>query len=682
MLLRGFITLLTLSLFAGPSLAQDVDGPTFRDVIALRSVSDPQLAPDGQAVVFEVGATEWAANRFDTELWLARTGAAPQPLTAAKEGSSRRARWSPDGRFIAFLSDRGEQTQLYVLPMQGGEARPVTAVDEGVQQFAWGPDGARIAFLRPDPKPDSIEQREERYGDFAVEDQYTRRTHLWMVDVADVLAPSFTADCDSVGAGCTSLPEPQQLTDGDSLTVTEFAWAPAGDRIAVEHKASPAITAWNTTDLALVDVQSRTLAPLVSRPGPDSSPVWSPDGTSLFFQTAGGEELVFYENTQYARIPVAGGPPTPLAADFDEDLYDVHWTEQGLYATAWQKTTRPLVRIDPATGDVAVVATTPRIISQLDVSADGTRMAFVGQTPSTLPEVYRTPLPAFEPTPVTTASEQIAAWRLGTSEVVAWESRDGTVIEGVLYKPADFDPSQTYPLFVNIHGGPTGIDYPQPFEAYVYPIAQWMAKGALVLQPNYRGSAGYGEAFRSLNVRDLGVGDMQDVMAGVDHLIGQGIVDTTRMGAMGWSQGGYISAFLATNTDRFAAISVGAGISDWETYYVTTDITPFTRQYLQATPWEDPAIYETTSPMTTIQQARTPTLIQHGENDARVPIPNAYKLYQGLLDQGVDTKLVVYEGFGHGITKPKERLAAMWHNWQWFGRYLWGESVVLPLDEE
>ena len=167
-------------------------------------------------------------------------------------------------------------------------------------------------------------------------------------------------------------------------------------------------------------------------------------------------------------------------------------------------------------------------------------------------------------------------------------------------------------------------------------------EGALVLEPNYRGSAGYGAAFRALNVRNLGVGDMWDVMSGVDSLITKGIVDPAELGSMGWSEGGYISAFLTTHTDRFKAISVGAGISDWMTYYVNTDITPFTRQYLHATPWDDPAVYAKTSPITTIKQAKTPTLIQQGSNDKRVPVPDSFELYRGLQDQGVPSRLILY----------------------------------------
>jgi dipeptidyl aminopeptidase/acylaminoacyl peptidase len=279
-------------------------------------------------------------------------------------------------------------------------------------------------------------------------------------------------------------------------------------------------------------------------------------------------------------------------------------------------------------------------------------------------------------------SRQIDDWELGTSEVISWKSKDGTPIEGVLHKPHSFDADRKYPLLVVIHGGPMDIDFPSAVTGYVYPITQWLVKGALVLQPNYRGSTGYGEAFRSLNVRNLGVGDAWDVLSGVDYLIEKGFVDSTRLGAMGWSQGGYISAFLTTATNRFKAISVGAGISNWTTHYVNTDIHPFTLQYLKATPWEDPEIYAKTSPITKIKQASTPTLIQHGEFDKRVPIPNAYELYQGLLDMDVETKLIVYKGFGHGIGKPKERLAAMWHNWQWFAKHIWGEEVELPLKKK
>ena len=463
--------------------------------------------------------------------------------------------------------------------------------------------------------------------------------------------------------------------NGDSLTISGFSWSPDGKTIAIEHQADPSIIAFMTMDISLIDVESGEITSLVDQPGYDGSVTWSPDSEWIFYDTDSGNTTSnFYKNSHLMLIPASGGEARRIAADFDENLNIIDWNSKGLFATAWQKTERAIFNIDVEKNTVRRLSGAPRNVWGVDFSEDDSRVALLAMTPTTLNEVYVTSVDNFQPEMITDMTAQIDGWETGTSEVISWNSEDDTEIEGVLFKPDNFDASKKYPLLVVIHGGPTGIDVPAAIDGYVYPITQWLAKGAVVLQPNYRGSAGYGEAFRSLNVRNLGVGDAWDVMSGVDHLIKQGFVDEARMGAMGWSQGGYISAFLTTNTDRFAAISVGAGISNWVTYYVNTDIHPFTRQYLEATPWEDMDIYLKTSPMTNINNASTPTLIQHGEFDRRVPIPNAYELFQGLQDQEVDTKLIVYKGFGHGISKPKERLAATWHNWEWFNKHVWKEE--------
>ncbi len=239
------------------------------------------------------------------------------------------------------------------------------------------------------------------------------------------------------------------------------------------------------------------------------------------------------------------------------------------------------------------------------LTRDGQRMAFSASSPTTLNEIFVSDVKAFAPRMLTQMSDQAKPFELGTREVISWKSTDGTPIEGVLIKPANFDPSKKYPLLCIIHGGPTGIDRPALLapDARYYPSDIWVARGALVLKVNYRGSAGYGEAFRQLNVRNLGVGDAWDVVSGVDHLVKKGWVDPQRVASMGWSQGGYISAFLTASSDRFKAISVGAGISNWATYYYNTDITPFTIQYLGDDPVDDPAVYEKTSPMSYIKKA-------------------------------------------------------------------------------
>jgi dipeptidyl aminopeptidase/acylaminoacyl peptidase len=354
----------------------------------------------------------------------------------------------------------------------------------------------------------------------------------------------------------------------------------------------------------------------------------------------------------------------------------VDWTATGLYFTALQKTASHLFRVDPASATVNRVSAPDDLMAgSFTVTADGRRLAFTAGSPKALPEVFVSDVEPFAPRALTESTLQTSDFVLGTRELISWKSKDGATIEGVLIKPADFDPGKRYPLLCIIHGGPTGTDRPVLLtpDARYYPSDIWVGRGALVLKVNYRGSAGYGEKFRTLNVRNLGVGDAWDVISGIDSLVAKGWVDPARVASMGWSQGGYISAFLTTSSDRFRAISVGAGISNWATYYYNTDITPFTINYLGDNPTDDPEIYRKTSPMSYIKQARTPTLIQHGELDRRVPIPNAYELRQGLEDRGLPVEMIVYKGFGHGITKPRAMRAVMHHNLTWFNHYLWGD---------
>jgi dipeptidyl aminopeptidase/acylaminoacyl peptidase len=387
-------------------------------------------------------------------------------------------------------------------------------------------------------------------------------------------------------------------------------------------------------------------------------------------------------NSAIAVIPADGGRIESLTAGFDENPSLVDWNRGGLFFSASERTWSFLYSIDPATKAIRKYAPSPQWMGAgFSLTPDGQWAAFSASDATTLGEIYVAPVAtALRPRKLTDLTAQTAKWAKPTLEVVSWKSQDGATIEGVLHKPIGFQAGRKYPLLVVIHGGPTGTSRPTAFSSTgIYPIDIWASKGALVLEPNYRGSAGYGEAFRSLNVRNLGVGDAWDVLSGIDYLIKQGMADPNRVGTMGWSQGGYISAFLTTHDGaRFKAVSVGAGISDWMTYYVNTDITQFTRHYLKATPWDDPEIYAKTSPMTYIKTAKAPTLIQHGATDQRVPPPNAFQLYRGLQDVGVPSKLIIYKGFegiGHGPSKPKSSRAVMQHNLDWFDKYMFGGST-------
>jgi dipeptidyl aminopeptidase/acylaminoacyl peptidase len=694
----GLLMLSTLVSGAGEVAASaagtvTLTGPDFKAVLGLRGAGDPKISPDGSAVVYSVHEADWDADQFDEELWLARRGEEPFQLTRTPDNPSSNAKWSPDGRWIAFLADRGNGDQIWLISPRGGEARPLTGVEDGVVDFEWSPNGAVLAVAivdRMDPERRLIE---ETYGEFSVEDHDFRSTHIWALDVAAALAADGGADLPSEadevdgsaeGQGVRKKsPSPfRRLTGGNDFTVGTFKWSPDGKLIVFDHTPDPRVEARSLADLSIVEVESDKIRPLVARPGPDSDPLWSPDGRWVLFSTHDGD-ADFYLNAEIAKVSVDGGDPMILTGSFDEDANAVAWLDDGIRFLALDRTTRNLYRLNPDTGAIERIALAgaPRILWSVDYADDGKTLAFHGEGLDTLDEVYRVDPDSDRVLRVSGTTEQTEGWPIGSREVIEWVSQDGTRLEGVLLKPADFDPSVRHPLLVIIHGGPTWLSFPVTAYTYVYPVQQWLEKGAVILMPNYRGSAGYGEAFRSLNVRNLGVGDAWDVLSGVDHLIALGFIDSERMGAMGWSQGGYISAFLTTTCDRFAAISVGAGISDWMTYYVNTDIHPFTRQYLQGTPWSDPDIYATTSPMSYINQASTPTLIQHGEFDRRVPTPNAYELYQGLQDVGVPVELVIYKGFGHGISKPKELLAAVWHNWQFFAKWIWGEEVVIPVEE-
>jgi dipeptidyl aminopeptidase/acylaminoacyl peptidase len=438
-----------------------------------------------------------------------------------------------------------------------------------------------------------------------------------------------------------------------------------------------------SNNIYVLTVASKAVKKIVDTAGPDTNPRWSPDGKKIAYQTAAGSKFFFYTNSRIAVVPAEGGTPDILTAAFDEDPNLIEWGPDGIYFEAVQKTYGHLFRVNPETRAVEKLDAPDHVLAfGFSFSRDFKHAAFRAAMENEYVEIYAASVAPWKSQKLTAMGDQLKPFAVAHREVISWKSADGTAIEGILYKPADFDAKKKYPLLVVIHGGPTGVDQPVVSADRYYPIERFVAKGALVLRPNYRGSAGYGEKFRALNVRNLGVGDYADVISGVDALIAKGTVDKDRVGAMGWSQGGYISAFITASSDRFKAVSVGAGISDWMTYYANTDITPFTPQYLHATPWDDPEIYKKTSPISYIAKAKTPTLIQHGENDRRVPIPNAYELRQALEDRGVPVKMVVYKGFGHGITKPKQQRAVMEENENWFAQYIWGEKSAEPKPEE
>jgi dipeptidyl aminopeptidase/acylaminoacyl peptidase len=686
--------LLMLCGVAGP---QTKHTPSLEESLSLKGIGGARISPDGKFIAYGVRETDWKENAYVRQIWLVNvsSGASFQ-LTRGKK-SSDGPEWSPDGRWLAFVTEReanavtpaaGEKKegkdekreegklaarQIWVISPEGGEAWQLTQQETDIGAFHWSKDGKQIGFTAASPESKNEKDRKEKYSDYEVYEEDFRQNQLWIVDTNEAEAQQAPAKA-------------RQITRDASLNVNGFAWSPDSKRIVFAATRNPLLAFGGDEDIYLVELtRDNAVHKIVALEGPDNEPIFSPDGTQIAFGTALAQPYYFYANGHIAVVDVERVLAKPasmpadvqdLTAEFDEDPRMSDWGPDGIYFEGLQKTSAHLFRVNPKTKEITRISSPDNYyLNDVSFTKDFKTLGVAAQDASHLTEIYITATQKFAPRPLTNMTAQVKDWNLGSAEVITWKSKDGATIEGVLRKPANYDASKKYPLLVVIHGGPTGVSQPtmSAGDTY-YPVQIFLAKGALVLQPNYRGSAGYGGGFRALNVRNLGVGDMWDVVSGVDSLIERGIVDGSKVGSMGWSQGGYISAFLTTHSDRFKAISAGAGISDWRTYYVNTDITPFTRQYLHATPWDDPEIYQKTSPMAAIKQAKTPTLIQVGSADKRVPPPNSFELYRGLQDQHVASRLILYNGFGHPITKPKSNRAVMQANLDWFDHYIWGED--------
>jgi esterase/lipase len=372
-----------------------------------------------------------------------------------------------------------------------------------------------------------------------------------------------------------------------------------------------------------------------------------------------------------------------ISASLDRDVLAHYWTQTGIFGAFVDGTCIRVAHFGENGQVTPIDLGSVFLAGEFHATMTG-RIGLVGANAQTFPEAYLAEPPAegttWQVNRLSDFGRLVEGWDLGTVETVSWKSKDGVEIEGVLRKPAGFDPARKYPLVFIVHGGPTWFS-----EAYLlphdennyYPGVQFVNKDVLVVKPNYRGSIGRGHEFLELNVNNLGVGDLWDLESGVEHLAELGWVDKDRVGCMGWSQGGYISAFAALHSDKFRAVSVGAGISDWYTYHISNDIPDFTVDYLSGSPFRDRDLYLKTSPIDNIANAKTPMLIQHGWDDRRVPVSNAMELYRGLKEMGVPVELFVYPGMGHPITKPRENHAIMHQNLAWFSHYLLDEELEL-----
>lgn len=660
-----FISLLVVfSSYAATNLVEQKHIPTIDDLLMIKTINGAQISPDGKWIAYLINETNFKQDSFVTQIWLANVTTGRIFQLTRSEKSASNIQWSSDGAWIAFISDRvGDKNQIFIISPEGGEEIQLTKSESGINNYAWSEDGKNIAFTASESLSQALKDRKEIFGDFQIVRKDYTFNQLWTFDLAEALKEPVTG---------------KQRIKTKDFNINSFAWSPDGNRIAFSATLNPDLINSQTSDIYLLNLSDDSTKKIVSLPGSDTSPNWSPEGKQIIFTSTMGKNDFVASNTRLAVISVEGGTPRSITDDFDENPGFVAWTKEGVYFYGLQKTTSHLFLVNPQSGVIKRITNPENLMAvSFSLTRNGEKMAFTAGSPNSLSELFTSDVKSFAPRKLTLMTEQVKDFIMGTREVISWKSKDGTPIEGVLIKPVDFDSNRKYPLLTIIHGGPTDIARPAlSSDVRYYPADIWAARGALVLKVNYRGSAGYGEKFRTLNFRNLGIGDSWDVVSGIDYLISKGWVDDKKVGCMGWSQGGYISAFLATFTDRCKAVSVGAGISNWNTYYYNTDVTQFTTNYLGATPINDSEIYRKTSPMSYIENAKTPALIQHGELDRRVPIANAYELRQALEDRKIQVKMIVYKGAGHQITKPKSMRAVMQHNLEWFNHFIWEDSLT------
>jgi dipeptidyl aminopeptidase/acylaminoacyl peptidase len=616
-------------------------------------------SPDGQWVVYQVGTAvmEGETSEWRTHIHLARAdGSASRQLTQGEQSATAPV-WSPDGRWILFTSARSGTRNVWRIPVDGGEARQVSDVEGSVGAFSLSPDGASLAFTMTDPPSEDEKRRQKEKDDARVIDADLKMVRLYVMA---------TESGDGERGG-------RAVTPGD-YSVADFDWAPDGRTLVFAHAPTArADDNYTLGDLALVAVESGRVTPLAVSGARESSPRYSRDGAWIAFARS-DDPVTWAFRSRVHLIRPDGTGERALHDTFDEQPDIVGWSANGssILVSETRGTLSTLSALPVDGGLPRDLSPDDVMVSGVTLNASGTHVGFVSQTPSTPPEAFVSRAAALVPVQVSHA-QTVPRADVGRTEVVRWTSADRTPVEGLLTYPVGYREGRRVPLLVVVHGGPTGV-FTQSFigTGGSYPIAAFTAQGFAVLRPNPRGSSGYGRAFRYANYGDWGGGDYQDIMTGVDAMVERGLADPDRLGVMGWSYGGYMTSWIVSQTDRFKAASVGAGIPNLMSFTGTADVPGFVPDYFGGDYWDEPEAWQKHSALFNIGGATTPTLIQHGEADERVPVSQAYELRNALARQGVEVSMVVYPRQPHGIQEPKLLLDAMRRNLNWFSRLVQG----------
>lgn len=629
--------------------------------VKTKAIGSPRVSPDGKRLVYTINEAVMTADKseFVTQIWMATTDGKENHQVTFGDKSSTNPKWSPDGNSIAFTSNRKDnKNNLYVLRLMGGEAEPITDVKSSVGDFEWSPDGKWIAYSSADPKSEDEEKNDKGRNDFRWVDENIKLSRLYVVPVAK----------DANGKR-----EPKKLTN-ESRHVSSFDWSPDGSRIVFSHVKSPVANDWPSSDVAIVEVATAKVTPFAVTQAAETSPTYSHDGKWIAMVVS-DLPVRWAQSNNIFVFPAAGGVGKKMAMSHDGQPNIVGWSpdDSKVFFTEAKGTGTALFEADAAAGPVREVDFQDAVINGVNMTRIGSEyaVAMVVQKSDAPPEAYALTPAVPGLTRISNANGDLVKMPLGRTEIIKWKSSDGRDIEGLLTYPVGYTAGTKVPLILNIHGGPAGVFQ----QSYIggrgsYPIATFASRGYAILRPNPRGSSGYGTEFRRANIKDWGGMDYQDLMTGVDKVITLGVADPNRLGVMGWSYGGYMTSTIITKTKRFKAASAGAPVTNLMSFTTTADIPGFIPDYFGGDFWNDPATYAKHSAMFNIKGVSTPTLVQHGEADIRVPISQGYELYNALKAQGVPTRMIVLPRQPHGPNEPKMQIAAMQSNLDWFEKYL------------
>ncbi len=622
------------------------------DLARIRTVSDPQRSPDGKWVAYAVGTVDAEKDKRDSDIWMVSWDGKEQIRLTFSPDSESSPRWSPDGRYLAFLASRGTEeekkkgAQVWLLDRKGGEAQQLTDTKGGVSDYVWSPDSKRLALIvspvDPDDEPEKLEGWKkkaqppiviDRYHFKQDSDGYLKRlySHLWVFDVA-------TKKGEALLSG--------QFDESDP------AWSPDGTRIAfVSNRSMPDPDRSENTDIFVIDAKPGAQPkPLTTFPGPDSGrPAWSPDGQWIAYLQGDEPRFSAYEQEKLAIVPSAGGTPRMLTEQLDRPVATpIVWSADGKTLTFVVGDDRAVYvgRTTTAGGAVEKLTTGRRIAHSLSPGPDGS-VALISGTSGALDEVY-----ALEGGALRRLSHQndalLAELQLATTEDFTSKSKDGTVVNGLMVKPASFSQGTLYPTILYIHGGPNGQDD----YSFCFDCEFFAANGYVVLAINYRGSSGRGSTYQKAIFGDWGNKEVVDLLGAVDRAIAMGVADPNRLGIGGWSYGGILTDYTIATDPRFKAAISGAGSALQLTMYgVDQYIVQY--EYELGPPWKSREPWLKVSyPFFQADRIKTPTLFLGGDKDFNVPLVGGEQMYQALKSLGVETQLVIYPGQYHGIRLP------------------------------